>query len=62
MADDKKAEFVQLKTKTHDKEKPWKTTKLEISHANRVLSVVDPRWILDDPKYKWNGTEIAKRN
>lgn len=62
MADDKKAEFVTLKTKTHDKQKPYKSRKFEVSHANRVMSVVDPRWVLDDAKYKWNGTELAKKN
>ena len=56
-----KQEFVTLKTKTHDEKKPWKTKSFEVSHANRVMSVADPRWILDDEKYKWNGTELAKK-
>ncbi|MCK4500674.1 hypothetical protein KAU11_09250 [Candidatus Babeliales bacterium] len=37
-----------------------KSRKFGIQHANNILSISNTQWKLDDPKWKWNGTELAK--
>lgn len=53
---DKKV-MVTLATK---EEKPRKR-QFEIGQANKILNLAKSGWKLDDTKFEWNGTEIAKK-
>ena len=61
---DTKPTMVKLSTeispKTKDAAAKNKTKSFEIGHANKLLSLANPRWKLADEKFKWNGKEIAK--
>lgn len=57
MSEVKKLVNVKLTTGS---DKKAKTRMFDIDHANRVLKLSNSQWKLDDPNYKWNGTEIAK--
>lgn len=39
-------------------EKPQKR-EFSIEQANKLLKLSKPAWQLNDPKFEWNGTEIA---
>lgn len=32
-----------------------------VEHANKVLSLPNTQWALEDKGYKWNGKELAKK-
>lgn len=57
-------QLVQLKTKPvktkEGKDVPSKKRKFVLKQANTILNYVNSAWELDDPKWKWNGTELAK--
>lgn len=57
MAEDVKIINVELSTKG---EKP-KKKEFEMKVANKLLSMPKSGWTLTDPKFEWNGTEIAKK-
>jgi hypothetical protein len=48
-----------VKLKAKD-QKNGKTTEFEIQQANKLLSLNNSQWELEDKLFKWNGTEIAK--
>lgn len=54
----KTVETVTLKTNL-EKGKS-KDRKFDVAHANKVLSLTNSKWELNDKKWKWNGTELAK--
>lgn len=53
-----KKTFVNLKQKDGSKG-PKTERKFEISQANKLLSLTNSQWILNDENFKWNGKEIA---
>lgn len=57
---DLKNVMVTLKTKPFGEKKQTKEKSFPIVQANALLKLPNPQWTLKDPKYKWNGTEIAK--
>ena len=56
--DNGKNVMVTLKTKA-TKNKKSKDQKFGLKHANNVLKLANSQWELNDPGFKWNGTEIA---
>ena len=58
MSNVKKAETVNLVTKTADNKE--KARKFEVSVANRLLTMRNAKWQLKDDAYKFNGKELAK--
>ena len=42
--------------------KKKKSKSFNISQANKLLSLSNAQWKLDDPGFKWNGIEIAVVN
>lgn len=59
---DNKIVFVTLQSKDK-REKAQNYTKkpFVIAHANALLKLPNSRWKLADDKFKWNGTELAKK-
>jgi len=57
MSDEKKPVMVSLKSKS---KKPKKES-FEIERANALLTIKKSAWLLDDPKFVFNGTELAKK-
>jgi hypothetical protein len=60
MSTETKAVMVSLKSTPGTKDGKPKTQKFEIERANRLLKIKKSAWKLDDPKFTFNGTEIAK--
>lgn len=54
---------VTLATKVDPNNADVKSKKREfpIEQANKLLSLPKSAWKLDDSKFEWNGTEIAKK-
>lgn len=61
MSDEKKAVLVTLKSKPSGKDSKAKSRQFEISQANKLLTIKKSAWELDDDKFQFNGTEIAKK-
>lgn len=51
---------VKLKSKVKGTKAKARTQSFQVKQANDLLSLKFSSWILDDDKYKWNGTELAK--
>lgn len=45
---------------TKDAKEKSRSRKFGVDHANNVLNLSNTRWKLEDPKWKWNGKELAK--
>lgn len=60
MSTETKAVMVSLKSKPGTKDGKPKTKSFEIGQANKLLKMKKSAWELNDPKFTFNGTEIAK--
>ena len=43
------------------KEDKARKREFPIEQANKLLKMPKPAWKLDDSKFEWNGSEIAKK-
>lgn len=60
MSNETKPVMVELKSVPGKKDGKSKTKKFEISQANKLLKMKKSAWTLNDSKFTFNGTEIAK--
>lgn len=64
MSDENKDQGIPKNTKVSLKAKDSKKAKkgkFFIDQANKMLSLSNSKWELDDDRFKWNGSEIAKK-